>query len=185
MATQTTSASQIISKTAKAEGGPHKGSASAEMQSQVGKTQNFEQAAQEVGSKIATNPQSVSSEDANHLKSREARATGQAQPPSDSLSAEAQRLAAANESGHGPATTASSTGPLSPGEQSALTKEQNFQQAASAVGHKMANNPESVTKEDGDLLHRREQRAHGHTEKQGIAAQAQSLAADNMKKGTA
>lgn len=39
-------ASQVISETAKSEGGPEKGSTSAQMQSQVGKTRNFEQAAQ-------------------------------------------------------------------------------------------------------------------------------------------
>ena len=43
----------------------------------------------------------------------------------------------------------------------------------------MANDPASVTKEDGDLLHSREQRAHGRTEKGGIASQAQRLAAEN------
>lgn len=46
----------------------------------------------------------------------------------------------------------------------------------------MATNPASVTKEDGDLLHSREQRAHGHTDKGGIASQAQHLAAENAKK---
>jgi hypothetical protein len=48
MAAQPTPASQVISETAKAEGGPEKGSMSAQMQSQVGKQRNYEQAAQEV-----------------------------------------------------------------------------------------------------------------------------------------
>lgn len=102
---------------------------------------------------------------------------GQAQPPKDSISADAQRLASANERG-----VPASTGPLSPEEQSHLTKEKNFQQAAAEVGSKMATNPASVTKEDGDLLHSREQRAHGTTDKGGIASQAQSLAAENEGK---
>ena len=122
-------------------------------------------------------------QDANYLKSREARATSQAQPPADSISAEAQRLASANKRGAtinpSAATGPSATGPLSSAEQSHLTKESNFQQAAAEIGSKMANDPGSVTKEDGDLLHRREQRAHGVTEKGGIAAQAQHLAAEN------
>lgn len=122
-------------------------------------------------------PETVTAEDANYLKSREARATGQAQPPKDSISADAQRLASANERGDAPTT--GSTGPLSPSEQSHLTKERNFQQAAAEVGAKIQNAPETVTKEDGDLLHSREQRAHGHTDKGGIAAQAQHLAAQN------
>ena len=46
MATQPTPEGQVISDTAKAEGGPEKGSVSAQMQSQVGKQRNYEQAAQ-------------------------------------------------------------------------------------------------------------------------------------------
>jgi hypothetical protein len=47
-----------------------------------------------------------------------------------------------------------------------------------------ANAPESVTKEEADLLHSREQRAFGETSKGGIASKAQSMAAENEKKGT-
>lgn len=54
--------SNTISETAKQEGGPTQGSASAQMQSQVGKTQNFEQAAQEIGSKMQNAPESITSE---------------------------------------------------------------------------------------------------------------------------
>ena len=57
-----TPTSDIISETAKQEGGPTQGSTSAQMQSQVGKTRNFEQAAQEVGSKMQSAPESVTSE---------------------------------------------------------------------------------------------------------------------------
>ena len=49
----------------------------------------------------------------------------------------------------------------------------------------MATDPEAVTKEEGDLLHSREQRAFGTTSKGGIASQAQSLAKENQEKGTA
>jgi hypothetical protein len=59
---QTTPTSSIISETAKQEGGPTQGSTSAQMQSEVGKTRNFEQAAQEVGSKMQSAPESVTSE---------------------------------------------------------------------------------------------------------------------------
>lgn len=59
---QPTPASQAISETARQEGGPAKGSESAQMQSQVGKTRNFEQAAQEVGGKMQRQPESVTSE---------------------------------------------------------------------------------------------------------------------------
>ena len=46
---------------------------------------------------METAPETVTSEDAAYLKSREARAEGVAQPPKDSISADAQRLAAQNE----------------------------------------------------------------------------------------
>lgn len=48
----------------------------------------------------------------------------------------------------------------------------------------MVEDPEHVTKREGDLLHSREQRAFGETTKGGIASQAQSVAAENQKKGT-
>jgi len=59
---QNTPTSNIISETAKQEGGPTHGSTSAQMQSEVGKTRNFEQAAQEVGSKMQSAPEGVTSE---------------------------------------------------------------------------------------------------------------------------
>ena len=57
-----TPSSNMISETAKQEGGPTHGSTSAKMQSEVGKTQNFEQAAQEIGSKMQRAPETVTSE---------------------------------------------------------------------------------------------------------------------------
>jgi len=73
---------------------------------------------------------------------------------------------------------------LSPGQQSDLTKERNFEDAAAQLGSKMANDPEHVTKEEADLMHSREQRAHGQTEKGGITSQAHQLASENATKGT-
>ncbi len=134
MAAQPTAASQVISETAKAEGGPQSGSASAQMQSQVGKQRNFEQAAQEVGQKMQADPGNVTSQDAAYLKSREARARGQAQPPSDSISADAQRLAAANE---GETKLSANDGHADPATQSAVDRRENLQQAAEQVAPKM------------------------------------------------
>ena len=61
MAVQDNSASQVISETAKAEGGPSKGSTAAEMQSQVGKTRNFEEAVNKVGNLMENDPAAVTS----------------------------------------------------------------------------------------------------------------------------
>ncbi|CAK4032830.1 Hypothetical predicted protein [Lecanosticta acicola] len=177
---QPTPASQAISETAKQEGGPSPGSTSAQMQSQVGKTRNFEQAAEEVGAKMRNDPASVTSEDARYLKSREARLTGQNQPPSDSISADAERLASANE---GATKQSNPKADLDPAGQSAADRLQNFENAAEDVAPKMATDPEHVTKEEADLLHSREQRAFGQTSKGGVASQAQSLAAENEQKG--
>lgn len=119
-------------------------------------------------------------QDAAHLKSREARASGQAQPPSDSISADAQRLAAANEGAMKP--TPDPKGDMSASTQSAIDRKENFEDVAVNVGQKMKNDPQHVTKEEAGLLHSREQRAFGQTEKGGVAAQAQHLAAENEKK---
>jgi hypothetical protein len=135
--------------------------------------QNFESAAQDVLSKMQNDPASITSDDANYLKSREARATGQAQPPKDSVSADAQRLASANERG-----TTLKTGPLDPADQSHLTKERNLEQAVNEIGSK---DPSQITQDDANLLHSREQRAHGHTEKGGVASQAKTIANENTR----
>jgi len=62
MAAPQTPAGAAISETARAEGGSAKGSTSAQMQSEVGKQRNFEQAAAEVGSKIQNAPETITSE---------------------------------------------------------------------------------------------------------------------------
>jgi hypothetical protein len=122
---------------------------------------------------MQNDPASITAEDANYLKSREARATGQAQPPKDSVSADAQRLASANERG-----TTPKTGSLDRTDQSHLTKERNLEQAVNEVGSK---DPSQITQDDANLLHSREQRAHGVTEKGGVASQAKAIANENTR----
>ncbi|GAB7330609.1 hypothetical protein MBLNU13_g02187t1 [Cladosporium sp. NU13] len=227
-----TPTSNIISETAKHEGGPTQGSSSAQMQSQVGKTRNFEQVAQEVGSKMQNAPETITREDAAYLKSREARAIGQGQPPSDWIASDAERLASRNEGAtksstpKGPsdpvsqsaadraanfekeaenivtkmATNAYACGQTSKGgvasqaqslandnmknpsaTQSAADRAENFDQTADQITDKLANAPETISKEDGDLAHSREQRAFGATHKGGLASQAQSQANANER----
>lgn len=145
------------------------------MQSQLTKQLNAERADAEIGSQLNTAPGSVTTEDASHVHSRESRALGGQQPPKGSVASRAQSIAAANEKG----ATGQPNAPLSPAEQSQLDREANYSEAVDKVGSKMAREPERVTKEDGDLLHSRETKAFGATEKGGLASQAQSLAAEN------
>lgn len=141
---QPTPTSHIISETAKQEGGPEKGSAAAQMQSEVGKTRNFEQAAQEVIRKMQQTPEAITKEDAAYLKSREARAIGTNNPPAGSVSADAEHLAAENLGATKDSNNAGAGG-VNPAHQSAQTKIHNYEQAASEVGSKMQNAPGSVT----------------------------------------
>ena len=99
---------------------------------------------------------------------------GQAQPPKDSLSAEAQRVAAVNEG----ATKQSQSAPAGtdPSSQSAADRQENFEQVAADLAPKV--DDQTVTKEEADLLHSREHRAYGETQKGGIASQAQSIASE-------
>ena len=145
------------------------------MQSQTTKQRNLEDASATVGSKLENDPASVTKEDAQLLHSRESRAMGGQQPQKGDLASTAQSVAAANERGD----TVQANANLNPAEQSKLDREANYVEAADKVGSKMANNPSSVTKEDGDLLHSRETKAFSTTEKGGIASKAQSLAAEN------
>ena len=138
------------------------------------KKRNLEDAAAKVGSKLNTAPETVTSEDASLLHSREARAEGG--PAKGDLASQAQSTAAANEQG---ATTTQANTNTTPAEQSQMDREANFAEAADKVGSKLETDPGSVTKEDGDLLHSRETKAFGITEKGGIASQAQSQAAEN------
>lgn len=62
MASQAMQNSEAISRTAKAEGGPAKGSTSAQMQSAIGKSQNFDQAAQSLEQTMQQDPSAATSE---------------------------------------------------------------------------------------------------------------------------
>jgi hypothetical protein len=64
-------------------------------------------------------------------------------------------------------------------EQSMQDKNENLTEVAGNVAAKLAAAPETITKEEADLAHSREQRAQGFTEKGGLAAKAQSQAARN------
>ena len=151
------------------------------MQSEVTKQRNLEDAASKVGSKLDTAPETVTSEDASLLHSREGRVQGG--PAKGDLAAQAQSVAAANEQGATVQTNRTqSTGTnanLNPAQQSQMDREANFEEAADKIGAKLATEPGSVTKEDGNLLRSRETKARGATEKGGIASQAQSQAAKN------
>ncbi|KAF2147791.1 hypothetical protein K461DRAFT_298406 [Myriangium duriaei CBS 260.36] len=66
-------------------------------QSDVDRAKNFAATASALGEKILQHPSEVTAQDANALKSAEAKHTGIRNPPADSVSAAAARLAAANE----------------------------------------------------------------------------------------
>ena len=178
MSTNLSNAGQTISETAKQEGGTTKGSVSAQMQSQITKERNAAQAEAAVGSKLATDPDAITKEDAQFVQSREHRAAaaeGLGGPGASSLASDTQHVAAENEGAARPRT-----GPLDPAEQSQLSREQNYADAAATVGGKLASEPGNVSKEEADLLHSRETRAFGTTEKGGLASQAQRQAAENL-----
>lgn len=78
-----------------------------------------------------------------------------------------------------PARSQATGSSINPSEQSQVDRKANYVEAADMIGTKMATDPASVTKEDGDLLHSRETKAFGTAERGGIASQAQSLASEN------
>jgi len=63
--------------------------------------------------------------------------------------------------------------------QSQLDRQENYESAAEAVKQKLEQDPQAVTKENGNLMHSRETKAFGTTEKGGLASQAQSQASKN------
>ncbi|KAL8766558.1 MAG: hypothetical protein Q9209_006701 [Squamulea sp. 1 TL-2023] len=182
MSAKPTELGQVISDVAHAEGGTTKGSQSAQMQSELSKQQNFNEAASNVGSKLDAAPESITKEDAQAVHRAESRLQSQ-QPPSGSISSQAQHQAAVNEGATATTTTSGSTrtnaAPVDPNVQSQLDRQANYEDAASKVGGKLVNEPGNVTKEEADLLHSREQRAFGVTEKGGLASQAQHQVAEN------
>ena len=136
------------------------------IQSHLDKEKNFQEAVDVIEPKIINAPETVTKEDADLLHSREVRAHGVVEK--GGITAQAQSLAAKNEKVN-----------AAKEEKSHAAKEANFQEAVGIVEPKIANVPETVTEEDADLLHSREVRAHGETEKGGVTAFAQSLAAKN------
>lgn len=119
--------------------------------------------------------------DFSQLESRESRALGGIRPPTDSIAAEAKRMAHANERGETlsyiAATSTSQTSTLPDRSTRANhQKEANFQAAVDAIAPKMQNDPSSITKEDANLLRSCEARAHGQSKNGGITAQAQRFA---------
>ncbi|KAI7163603.1 hypothetical protein KC349_g1253 [Hortaea werneckii] len=156
------------------------------MQSEVGKTRNFEQAAQEIIRKMQQTPEAITKEDAAYLKSREARAIGTNNPPAGSVSADAEHLAAENLGATKDSSNAGAGG-INPAHQSAQTKIQNYEQAASEFGSKMQKAPGSVTESDAVYLHSREARASGQANPPpgSLSAQAEHLAAVNEGRATA
>ena len=150
--------------------------ANPDVQSQMDRQANFEDAANKVGSKLVNEPGNVTKEEADLLHSREQKAFGVTEK--GGLASQAQHQVAENE---GATTTRSAAAPLDPNVQSMSDRQANYEDAASKVGNKLVNEPGNVTKDEADLLHSREQRAFGHTEKGGLAAQAQHQVAENSK----
>jgi hypothetical protein len=123
----------------------------------------------------------VTIEEANHLHSLEARAHGHTEK--GGITSIAQSVAAKRErqlslsSGSSPDSSRSraNSKTFTPQEQSHRDKEANLRQAEAAIKPKVEQG--TVTDADANLLHSRETRAHGTTEKSGLAASAQSVAA--------
>ena len=123
----------------------------------------------------------VTKAEADHLHSLEARAHGHTEK--GGITAIAQSVAAKRErqmslsNGSSPSSgrsrANSKTFAVSSQEQSHRDKEANLHQAEDTVMPKIEQG--TVTRADADLLHSREARAHGHTDKGGLAATAQSL----------
>lgn len=149
------------------------------MQSTLTKQRNAEAAAAEVGSKIASDPSSISNDDAQYLQSRVSRAEAGGQPAPGSLPSQAQSLASANESGTGPAAATGGAENVTPNVQSQLDREANYVEQAHRLQSKLTIDPGSITKEEADKMHSREQRAFGATEKGGLASKAQHQVAEN------
>ncbi|KAL8809073.1 MAG: hypothetical protein Q9223_005658 [Gallowayella weberi] len=182
MAAKPTEAAQAISEVSHAEGGTTKGSQSAQMQSEFTRQRNFENVASDVSSKLQSAPGSISKEDAQAVHRAETRALG-GQPASGSLSSQANHQAAVNQgataaSGANVSAQTNAT-PVDSRVQSQIDRQANYEDAASKVGDKLANDPSSITKDEADTLHSREQRAFGATEKGGLASQAQHQVAEN------
>ena len=171
--TTTSPEGQTISEVAKAEGGTTKGSQSAQMQSELTKQRNAEQGVYDNNANGGTSNKSAAGQKISEVAKAEGGTTkGSASAKMQSELTKAQNNNQTPDIGGDPATPSHSD------------KEANFEDAKAKVMPKIQADPEHVTKEDANLLRSREQRAHGVTEKGGVAATAQHLAAENEKKGT-
>ena len=162
------------------------------MQSELTRQRNAERAENEISAKLANAPETVTADDARYVQSREVRATGTV--VSDLPSVAARQANANNEGGErgtnnananaaaaaSPAASGSSSGDNhDPSTQSRLDREANYIEAANTIQAKLESDPESITEDEARSMHRREQRALGHTDKGGLAARAQSRVAGN------
>ncbi|EUC36011.1 hypothetical protein COCCADRAFT_89389 [Bipolaris zeicola 26-R-13] len=167
---------------------PNKGSfTSPEQQSQHDKEENILQAADAVKDKIEEG--TVTKEEAGHLQSLESRTHGDT--IKGGIAATAQSTAARRESNASdaypcadelairPKIQDNSKNTLSPQEQSHHDKEENLRQAELAIQPKIQDS--TVTPAEANKLHSCEMRAHGHTEKGGLAATAQSVVSHRQR----
>ncbi|KAL8805267.1 MAG: hypothetical protein Q9182_002035 [Xanthomendoza sp. 2 TL-2023] len=146
------------------------------VQSQIDRQANYEDAASKIVYKLANDPSSITRDEANTLHSLEQRAFGTTEK--GGLVSQAHHQVAENE---GATTTGSNAAPTDPNVQSQIDRQGNFEETATQVGSKLANEPQNITKGDADAMHSREHRAQGYTEKGGLAAQAQHQVAENEK----
>ncbi|KAL8680650.1 MAG: hypothetical protein Q9186_003188 [Xanthomendoza sp. 1 TL-2023] len=143
-------------------------------QSQMHRQANYEDAASQVGDKLANDPSNITKSEADTLHSREQRAFGVTEK--GGLASQAQHQVAENE---GATTTRSNATPTNRNAQGQTDRQRNYEDAASQVGDKLANDPSSITKDEADTLHSREQRAFGVTQKGGLTSQAHHQVAEN------
>lgn len=120
----------------------------------------------------------MQSELSKRLNARKATESSSATTTTSSLESEGERVPPINGQ---VASTSQTTPTSSPQQQSQLDRQMNYQDAAHAVKEKMQTDPVAVSKEDGDMLHSRETKAFGTTEKGTLASQAQKLASQNEK----
>ncbi|KAH3941717.1 hypothetical protein HBH98_205930 [Parastagonospora nodorum] len=123
----------------------------------------------------------VTIEEANHLHSLEARAHGHTEKGgitsiAQSVAAKRERqLSLSSGSGSSGIRSSANSKTFIPQDQSHLDKESNPKNAEDAI--KPGIEQGTASEDDVKLLHSCETRAHGHTEKGGLASSAQSVAA--------
>ena len=146
-------------------------------QSQMDREANYIQEASHVTNKMQNAPETITEEEADAVHSREQRAFGATEK--GGLASQAQRQVAANE-GAKKNPDDFPTVNMTPEAQSQLDKEANYVSQMGNVATKLETDPGSVTKEDADTMHSREQRAFGATAPGGVSSQAQSQVAENQ-----